>query len=55
MQAAHIHERLSMQTPRILQLLPVGLALASTLLLNACSGEQQNAPAGGMPGRLRSR
>jgi membrane fusion protein (multidrug efflux system) len=26
------------------------LALASTLLLNACSGEQQNAPAGGMPG-----
>ena len=50
MQAAHIHERLSMQTPRILQLLPLGLALASTLLLNACSGEQQNAPAGGMPG-----
>ena len=50
MQAAHIHERLSMQTPRILQFLPVGLALASTLLLNACSGEQQNAPAGGMPG-----
>ncbi len=39
-----------MQTPRILQFLPVGLALASTLLLNACSGEQQNAPAGGMPG-----
>ncbi|MGA9163757.1 MAG: efflux RND transporter periplasmic adaptor subunit [Thiobacillus sp.] len=39
-----------MQTPRILQLLPLGLALASTLLLNACSGEQQNAPAGGMPG-----
>jgi membrane fusion protein (multidrug efflux system) len=50
MQAAHIHERLSMQTPRILQFLPVGLALASTLLLNACSGEQQNAPAGAMPG-----
>ncbi|MHB1053924.1 MAG: efflux transporter periplasmic adaptor subunit [Hydrogenophilales bacterium 17-61-9] len=39
-----------MQTPRILQLLPLGLALASTLLLNACSGEQQNEPAGGMPG-----
>jgi membrane fusion protein (multidrug efflux system) len=50
MQAAHIHERLSMQTPRILQFLPIGLALASTLLLNACSGEQQNAPAGGMSG-----
>ena len=50
MQTAHIHERLSMQTPRILRLLPVGLALASTLLLNACSGEQQNAPAGGMQG-----
>lgn len=50
MQAAHIHERLSMQIARILQLLPVGLALASSLLLNACSGEQQNAPAGGMQG-----
>lgn len=50
MQAAHIHERLSMQTPRTLQFLPVGLALASTLVLNACSGEQQNEPAGGMPG-----
>lgn len=39
-----------MQTPRILQFLSVGLALASTLLLNGCSGEQQNAPTGGMPG-----
>jgi membrane fusion protein (multidrug efflux system) len=39
-----------MQTPRILQYLPVGLALAGTLLLLACGGEQQKAPAGGMPG-----
>lgn len=39
-----------MQTPRILQSLPVGLALAGSLLLNACGGEQQNSPAGGMPG-----
>ena len=39
-----------MQTPRILQFLPVGLALVGTLLLHACGGEQQKAPAGGMPG-----
>ncbi len=39
-----------MHTPRILQYLPVGLALAGALLLPACGGEQQKAPAGGMPG-----
>jgi membrane fusion protein (multidrug efflux system) len=39
-----------MQTPRILQFLPVWLALAGTLLLHACGGEQQKVPAGGMPG-----
>ncbi|HEX5674481.1 MAG TPA: efflux RND transporter periplasmic adaptor subunit, partial [Azonexus sp.] len=39
-----------MQTPRILPFLPVGFALAGTLLLSACGGEQQQAPSGGMPG-----
>ncbi len=39
-----------MRIRRTQQFLPVGLAMAGTLLLNACNGEQQQPTGGGMPG-----